>query len=1055
MSLSYADAVMLMGGKNNRTVVRLDGLLGGLLRVTSAESGRFVLSLFDSSSELAEANDELVREIGQRLRGLDKHVRSDRFAAAHTVITLAAYFEALGHAALPFAGYWLPFSKADQVPMPGAVAAGPGSLLGALEDGLLRVDVPMPSLQQPAERPFEEIRLFYSGLSTEVARFAAGLPAWGALDAAAQAEAGGILREQLPGRAVACYEERFRRLAVEFPELAFWTNWADYQVTRPEARQLGAGLAALERMLSDITGGRIPDGRRLSLSRAYRDLLRRPVLTTRDAPPGSTLPLLGDAYVIPDFKAVKVAGSVAQLLSSESWWGTLPVRSNLEDFLFGYLVSPQAAQAPLLVLGQPGSGKSALTQMLAAQLPPDKFLVVRVVLREASVDADLQTQIEEAVRAATGEALAWPDLVRGAVGALPVVLLDGFDELLQATGVSQTDYIAKVANFQAREAALGRPVAIVITSRTAVADRSAVPPGTVVVRLEPFHDTQIRQWLDVWNHANAASFAARGLQPLAAQVVLEHTELASQPLLLIMLALYDADGNRLQQATAALALDESELYERLLVSFAEREVRKSGADLPERQFRDAVERELLHLSVVALAMFTRSRQWVSETELDSDLPALLGEPGDQVVARGLRAPLTAAQVVVGRFFFIHEAQATRDNTLLHTYEFLHATYGEYLIARLVTRELEDLADAAMFSAARTRREPVDDAFLYALLSYIPLTMRGTVVAFAAERMRAMPSKRRQQLHEVLLGLFSHSLEPRRDSRYGDYVPVQISSPARYAGYSANLAVLAAMTERGVTGSSLFPGARDPVAEWRKIAMLWRSQLPREGWDGMIDAIALDRIWPDESRRDIVLRYNEDDGPRPHSFDAYWSYNRPLIDDYRLRSRPFGWSHRRDAGLPRQAWFLCDPDDDTVMYALEPFERELDGIITSFHSYWPQDDHTVSTANSLIKLLLMISRDCTADELTGVFNECLDLAIRARFGSDTSKIRESFRSLVLWQLVANRHRVPQEWLNSVVQRIRRTAGQDSLEVYESAELLSIANRVMADLMANGVMPAEPG
>ena len=124
------------------------------------------------------------------------------------------------------------------------------------------------------------------------------------------------------------------------------------------------------------------------------------------------------------------------------------------------------------MLGQPGSGKSVLTQVLAARLPPEQFLVVRVVLREVAADADLQTQIEHAIRSATGDNLAWPDLARSAGDALPAVLLDGFDELLQATGVSQTDYLKKVAAFQAREADQGRPVAVVVNSRTAVADRA-------------------------------------------------------------------------------------------------------------------------------------------------------------------------------------------------------------------------------------------------------------------------------------------------------------------------------------------------------------------------------------------------------------------------------------------------------------------------------------------------------------------------------------------------------------------------------------------------------
>ena len=145
-----------------------------------------------------------------------------------------------------------------------------------------------------------------------------------------------------------------------------------------------------------------------------------------------------------------------------------------------------------MLLGQPGSGKSVLTKVLAARLPAGEFLTVRVVLREVPSDTDLQSQIEHAVRDATRENLTWPDLVATAGDALPVVILDGFDELLQATGVSQSDYLEKIVLFQEREAIHGHPAAVIVTSRTAVADRARIPPGGAVsVRLEPFSDEKV------------------------------------------------------------------------------------------------------------------------------------------------------------------------------------------------------------------------------------------------------------------------------------------------------------------------------------------------------------------------------------------------------------------------------------------------------------------------------------------------------------------------------------------------------------------------------------
>ncbi|MFD1052063.1 AAA family ATPase, partial [Kibdelosporangium lantanae] len=186
---------------------------------------------------------------------------------------------------------------------------------------------------------------------------------------------------------------------------------------------------------------------------------------------GIHLPTLRTAYVNPDFRAAEAPGRLAE----EKWWGEQRVRTDIQTFLVGHLTSPQATEAPLLVLGQPGSGKSVLTQILAARLHASEFLTVRVVLREVPADTDLQEQIERSIRAVTGRTMTWHQLVETAGDALPVVMLDGFDELLQATGVSQSDYLEKVVAFQQREADQGRPVAVVVTSRISVADRARAP----------------------------------------------------------------------------------------------------------------------------------------------------------------------------------------------------------------------------------------------------------------------------------------------------------------------------------------------------------------------------------------------------------------------------------------------------------------------------------------------------------------------------------------------------------------------------------------------------
>ena len=1037
--LSYADAVKLLGGREDRTIAGLDRLVGGLLLVASAAGAGFALSLFDPKSELARLSGDLVSGLADRLRGVSRLGRSERLAAAHAVIVLTAYFESLREARLPFDVKELKLTGAEQVAVATGGAAGSASLR-TLADALLRTDVPIPAAQRPYELNLETLKGFYQYLADEVSRFVTGLALWDRLNDTRRQQFRDTVCRDVPARAVARYEELFRRLATDFPEVAFWANLVDHQATRAEIRQVNIGLAGVEKVLADVSAGRAPDERRLALARAYQAALHRPILSSGEIPEGLRMPTLGEAYVNPQFRTAQM--QMTDLPAEEHWWDEHLIRDDLEGFLIGHLTAPQAAEAPLLVLGQPGSGKSVLTQVLAARLPPSEFLVLRVVLREVPADADLQAQIEHAIRAVTGESILWADLARSAGDALPVVLLDGFDELLQATGVSQSDYLKKIADFQRREADQGRSVVMLVTSRTAVADRTRPVAGMVAVRLEPFSDNQIVQWLAVWNAANAPNLAAHGLRPLAVESVLAHAELACQPLLLLMLALYDADGNLLQREDAVLG--QTELYERLLTQFAEREVRKTGRSLSATSFEQAVDWELFRLSVVAFAMFNRGRQWVTEAELDADLPALLGEPDNQQRhTSGLRAELTAAEVVIGRFFFIHEAQATRDTTRLKTYEFLHTTFGEYLIGRLVTRELDDLVETAARGTTRSRPAFLDDTFLHALLSFAPLTIRGTIVSFLAERLQMVPGTVRDLLRDLLLTLFRHSLLPRHDTSYDSYEPDRISVPARHATYSANLALLAVLVAGEITEQQLFPGRTEPVHDWRRITLLWRSQLPEEGWKGLIHTLELHRGWDGDRRILRLQRREETELLTPHS-DPYWTYNFSPSHEYRQFNHAedrFAWIHSDIAEIRAQGHFICDTEDDTVIHALEPLSGVFGTTVVTFHDYYSQG-RPVSAANALIALWLTASQEKSPDELVDAYNTCLRISING-FAPQDIETRKHFRVLILHQLAADIHRLPPGWLRDVVGQIIK-AGKSTTK--EGLELVRMATELLPGIMS---------
>jgi transcriptional regulator with XRE-family HTH domain len=717
-----------------------------------------------------------------------------------------------------------------------------------------------------------------------------------------------------------------------------------------------AAVRAAVSFPADTAGFGSPAAIGEALSSTYQAALPRPILAEGDAPAGMRLPTLAEGYEDPDFRIRQVVGD--DWPSDEAWWSGVPVRSRLVEYLATALRGPEATAAPMVVLGQPGAGKSVLTKVLAARLRSAEFIPVRVVLRETPAEADIQDQIEYAIRAATGLSANWPTMARGS-GAVPVVLFDGFDELLQATGLSQSDYLARVARFQQREADQGRPLAALVTSRTAVADRARYPRGAVVVRLEPFRPAQIASWMERWNRLNADYLRSRGLRPLPAEVVARHRALACQPLLLLMLALYDADANALQGAVAsgqADALDESALYEALLTSFAAREVAKDTAGLPPDEIARRVEQELQRLSLVALAAINRRRQWVAESELDSDLTALLGPAS--ATASHFRTPITHSDVALGRFFFIQRAQAIRDGSRLQTFEFLHATFGEYLATRLAVQLIAEMLTQR--PALAVGPAVVGDDLAFALLSYAPLSSRQILRFAQGIAVRQIgDASERQRLAELLVHVHARSPD-RDDHRYAGYRPAPLPAASRHGIYSANLVLLIVTLGGYVTASQLFPSSDDPPGAWHRNALLWRSALTEGGWTELAFALTVRHCW-DEDRRDLRIQLAADPPEPRETVDPFWLYmagRQPETEPARW-FRPY-WdqlSHKMDVS--------CGTNDSVILHALEPVLAHIGPTIATFMR---ADGASSSAAHDLLSLWLCSTLGGAAD-LGAAYRRC--------------------------------------------------------------------------------------
>lgn len=908
--VSYIDALKILGEGHDKTLENLGRIFGAAVLTATAFTGQIgLLELLGARDEVVKRSRSLLTRLAQRVRGASGKSRTDLLMAAHAIVAVNAFFVAFDDVELPIDLSRLELTAKDKLAIAGAQLEAESRKLA---DAVLQLSVPVPAPYRSFEQTCLLMLSWYQEMSQRALNFIAGLAVHDALDETKQAQLQYELARNLPAAAVKRYEEGFRSLAVECPDFHMWVYLTDSAASRAAIARLGGnletGLAGLQKVLESLLVDQQSGEWSAQLASAYRDHLERPIADTSptETLAGLVVPTLAEGYVNPRLRVAECNSDARP--AEESWWSTAAECDDVQWFLAGFLTSPSASDVPLVVLGQPGSGKSLLTKVLAARLPPEEYLPVRVELRHVPPDAPIQDQIELALREATGERMDWPRLFRQAGDALAVVMLDGFDELLQATGVSHSAYLEQVREFQRREATQGRHVAVIVTSRIAVANRVRFPDGTVVAKMEPFDETQISQWLVAWNAANIGYFRQVSLQPLPVDVVLAQHDLAEQPLLLLMLSLYDANGNALQQQSDELS--HADLYEGLLEMFVSRELDKRYRNLDQSERTNLVESHLDELSVVAFAMFNRGRKSVSEFDIDNDLTQLLGQddtPGSS------RMSLSRGQLAIGRFFFIHKSEATVDETRLNEYEFLHATFGEYLVARLIHKILVDLVENHKAIRPSLAVRSTSGAYdrVWDLLSFSPLTDGSQAGGFLAEKILGFNSEDTARLRVVLIGLFRKSLHVPAGRSSGRYEPRLLSVPARHAVYSANLLVLNVLAaENGSLRASDLFGSRDrPVESWRPYALLWKSQLDPAGWDALISSLNVEQHSGGEMGDLTITLVNiRLTKPLEHFRTVEWmTYGAASVEGTGVRADKTAW----------QAIFLCAPELDLLIHALQP------------------------------------------------------------------------------------------------------------------------------------------
>ncbi|MFG1606280.1 NACHT domain-containing protein [Actinoplanes sp. NPDC049265] len=839
--LSYRDAARLLGVPDNPLVKIVGAVTGaGAAAVTLATLG--ANDFFALRAEVINWGNAAVDGLRERITGVSRFDRTERLAAAHAVVVVTSFYEALDVVLTdgsPLARAVAQISAAEQVALATstAVAQRYADVLRTLIDE----PPPMPAPHRPFEATLDELAAYFATMAGALGGFFAGLEPFE--NRAVQITLG----DGLDRLAVQRYTEAYRSLIARAPEFGAWAGMVEAQATRA---LLKTGFGDLSTQLHDLHAA--VDAVLSGLGKRYRAAVTGPILESADAPAHVALPSLDEAYVNPHGR-VAVAGPT-DLPATESWWETARGLADVQGYLLAYLSSPEAVRSPLTVLGHPGSGKSAMTKVFAARLPSD-FLVIRVELRNVRADATIQSQVEQALLQTLGEHVSWPDLVRRAGPALPVVVLDGFDELLQVSGLNRADYLDQIRQFQQRERELDRPVAVLVTSRTVVADRTRFPPGSVVLRLEPFDDGQVRAWLDVWNGHNAAGLARRGLLPLSADAALAQGELARQPLLLLLLALYDAGANALQPAGSDIR--QVDLYERLFADFVEREIDKQARDWSPEERAAEIDAEWRRLGAVAVAILNRGGDVILDDELNADIPLLLSAADLGLVrSESAHRALSASQIMVGRFFFIHESRTARGTFgAERSFEFLHATFGDFLAARHIVTTFADLAEERVYQ--RRRRGAYDAGDLHAATSFVTVTRRAPLWEFCRGLLSKLDAEQRRIARELALELLPEAGYAHPTWSRGDYEPRRLPFARRHSAFSANLACFVVILSPEPVDAVELVG-EPVVGNWRKQALLWQSQLDDE--DRKRLALSLRVAWrldADPTRLEVRLEDGSD------------------------------------------------------------------------------------------------------------------------------------------------------------------------------------------------------
>lgn len=575
--------------------------------------------------------------------------------------------------------------------------------------------------------------------------------------------------EKLPQKAIEVYEAQYIHLADQFNDFALFAQLQNFEgihyaieknktaleLVVDTTKRIDVGFSNLSNIINSIATNYnaiqvqdIVD----DLRKKYIALIQEPIIDDKEIKSDTEVmslkfPKIVDAFIPQSYKCLSYQRKDIKL-EDVSVWNQIPVQHDLDKFFIRYLYSPDSIDYPMVILGQPGSGKSLLTKVLSAQLMSKSYTVIRIPLREVNAEDGIDVLVEDQIKKITNRSLS-----QGYGGFASqfkekplIIILDGYDELLQAKGDVFSGYLEKVRTFQQDQKAMERSVRIIITSRITLIDKARIPINSTILRLLEFNSHQRQKWIDIWNSINADYFASEKINAFSLPSKEKGNknsiiELAEQPLLLLMLALYDSEANELAKTSN---IKRTELYDNLLRRFVRRERRRYVAGFedktPEEQ-EVIIDKEMNRLGVVAIGMYNRQEVVIRSRQLEEDLDIFKARRED---GSPKAHTLKESESVLGGFFFIHKSTAqdvdAHSDKSESAYEFLHNTFGEFLAADFILRntinEVKDILVDRKFKSSGLENKLSNPDSLnsgwFNCLMFVPLYSRPVVIEMLRE-----------------------------------------------------------------------------------------------------------------------------------------------------------------------------------------------------------------------------------------------------------------------------------------------------------------------------------